>query len=51
MSTFDILDKDSKERFFEESFLLADVKSNIVVEMPVLTMSNADVDFPAQDLQ
>ncbi len=48
--TFSILDKDSRERFFEEGFLLADVKPDIVLEMPFLTISNADVDFHTWDL-
>ncbi len=43
-------DKDGRETFFEESFLLADVRPNIVLEMSFLTMSNADVDFQARDL-
>ncbi len=51
VSTFFMSDKDDRERFFEESFLLADVKSDIVLGMPFLTMSNANVDFQAQDLQ
>ncbi len=44
-------DKDGRERFFEKSFLLADVSPDIVLGMPFLTMSNADVDFQARDLQ
>ncbi len=44
-------DKDSKERFFEESILLTDVIPSIVLRMPFLTMSNDDVDFQAQNLQ
>ncbi len=51
VSTFSVSDKDGRERFFEESFLLADVKPDIVLAMPFLTMSNADVDFQARDLQ
>ncbi len=51
VSTFSVLDKDGRERFFEESFLLADVKPNIVFKMPFLTISNVDVDFQARDLQ
>ena len=51
VSTFFILDKDGRGRFFEESFLLADIKPEIVLEMPFLTMSNADVDFQARNLQ
>ncbi len=45
VSTFSVLDKDDKEKYFEESFLLADIKLNVVPGMPFLTMSNADVDF------
>ncbi len=45
--TFSVSDKNGKERFFEESFLLADVKPDLVLEMSFLTMSNVDVDFQA----
>ncbi len=51
VSTFSMSDKDEKERFFQKSFLLADVKPDRVLRMPFLTMSNADVDFQARDLQ
>ena len=51
VSTFFVLDHDGRERFFEENFLLADVKLNIVLGILFLIMSNADVDFQAQDLQ
>ena len=45
--TFFILDKDNKERFLEKSFLLANVKLNIVFEMLFLTISNINIDFQA----
>ncbi len=51
VSIFSVSDKDGRERFFEKSFLLADVRLDIVLEMPFLTMGNADIDFQAQDLQ
>ncbi len=51
VSTFSMSDKDGRERFFEESFLLADIKPDIVLGMPFLTISNADVDFQPRDLQ
>ncbi len=51
VSTFSMSDKDGREKFLEKSFLLADVKSDIVLGMPFLTMSNADVNFQAWDLQ
>ena len=51
VSTFSLLDKDSWERFFEKNFLLTDVKRELVLGMSFLTMSNADIDFQAQNLQ
>ena len=51
VSIFSILNKDDKKRFFEESFLLANVKLDTVLKMFFLTMSNADIDFYARDLQ
>ena len=51
VSTFSVLDKDGKERFFEESFLLANVKPDIVLRILFLTMNNVNIDFEAQDLQ
>ena len=50
VSTFFVSDKDGKEKFFEKSFLLADVNLDIVLKMPFLIMSNAEVDFQAWDL-
>ena len=50
VSTFSLLDKDGRKRFFEENFLLADVKLDIVLEISFLTISNADVDFQAWNL-
>ena len=51
VSIFFMADKDDKERFFEKSFLLADVKPDIVLGMLFLIMSNIDIDFQARDLQ
>ena len=51
VSIFFLSDKDSWKKFFEESFLLADVKPGVVFGMPFLTMSNADIDFQARNLQ
>ena len=51
VSNFFILDKDGKERFFEKSFLLANVNPDIILGMFKLTMSEADIDFQARDLQ
>ncbi len=51
VSTFSISDKNRRERFFEESFLLANVRPDIVLRMPFLIISNADVNFQARDLK
>ena len=48
--TFSMSDKNNIERFFEESFLLADVNLNVVLKMVFRTMSNADIDFQAWEL-
>ena len=45
VSIFSVLNKDGKERFFKESFLLVDVKPKTVFGIPFLIMSNADVNF------
>ena len=45
-----MLDKEGKEKFFEESFLLANVKPDIVFRMPFLTINNTDIDFQARNL-
>ncbi len=47
---FFVLEKDGRERFFEESFLLANVKLHIVLKIPFPTMSNTDIDFQARNL-
>ena len=46
-----MLNKDGKKKFFEQSFLLADVKPDVVLGMPFLIMSNADINFQARNLQ
>ena len=47
ISIFSILNKDKRERFFEKSFLLANVNLDVELKMLFLTMSNVDVDFQA----
>ncbi len=42
---FSVLDKDSKVIFFKRSFLLVDIKPNIVLEMFFLTISNTNINF------
>ena len=51
VSTFSVADKDDREKFFKNSFLFADVKPNIELKISFLTISHANIDFYAWDLQ
>ena len=50
VSTFFLLNKDGQKRLLKESFLLADVKPNIVLGIPFLTINNIDINFQARNL-
>ena len=45
VAAFSVEDKANQVRFFEETFLVANVNPEIVLGMPFLTLSGADVDF------
>lgn len=45
VSIFSMLDKNGKKRLFEKSFVLANVKLDVVFEMFFFIMSNADINF------
>ena len=47
---FQVEDKLGRARFFEETFLLADISAKVVLGMPYLTLSNADVQFVEKEL-
>ena len=47
VSTFSILNKDNREKFFKENYLLANVKLDVVLGMSFLIISNIDIDFQA----
>ena len=48
VSTFSMLDKDDRERLFEESCLLANVKSETMLEILFLIINKAEVYFQAR---
>ena len=50
VAAFSVADKANRVRFFEETFLVANVSPEVVLGMPFLTLSNADVDFSSRDL-
>ena len=45
LASFQIKDTFEKARFFQKTFLLADLNIEIVLEMLFLTLSNADIKF------
>ena len=48
---FFILDKDNRERFFKKSFILTDIKLDIVLRIFFLIINNTNIDFQAQNLK
>ena len=45
LTRFSVQDSLGRVRFFEETFLLADTSMEVVLGMPFLSLSNADVEF------
>ena len=43
LATFQMKDKLGKARFFQETFLVANINAKIVLGIPFLTFSNADI--------
>ena len=50
VTTFSVTDKANRVRFFEKTFLVANISPKIVLGMPFLTLSGADVDFLGREL-
>ena len=50
LASFQVEDKLGRARFFQELFLLADTTVEVVLGMPFLTLSNADVLFSEREL-
>ena len=51
VAAFSVEDKANRVRFFEETFLVANVSPEVVFEIPFLTLSSADVDLSGRKLQ
>ena len=45
IADFQVEDKANRPRFFQETFLVADTKFEVILRMPFLKISNADVSF------
>ena len=50
VAAFSVVDKANRERFFEKTFLVANVSPELVLGMPFLTLSGADIDFSDREL-
>ena len=50
LADFQVEDKLGKARFFQETFLLADISAEVVLDMLFLTLSNANVQFVEKEL-
>ena len=50
LANFQVEDKLGRAWFFQETFLLADISMEVVLGMPFLTLSNADVQFVEKEL-
>ena len=51
VAAFSMTDKANRVRFFEETFLVANVSPKVVLGMPFLTLSGADVDSLGRELR
>ena len=50
IADFQLEDKASRPKFFQETFLVANTKFEVILEMPFLKISNADVSFCEETL-
>ena len=48
--TFSVIDQADRVKFFEKTFLVANVSPDMIFGMPFLILSSADVDFPKKEL-
>ena len=51
ITSFSMTDQANKIRFFEETFLVANISTDMVLEISFLTLSDTDVNFLKRELQ
>ena len=51
VAAFSVTDKANQVRFFEETFLVANVSLDVTLEMPFLILGGANVDFLDRELR
>ena len=50
IADFQVEDKANRPRFFQETFLVADTKFEVILGIPFLKISNTDVSFDEETL-
>ena len=50
IAAFQVVDKLGCSWFFQETFLLANISMEVVLGMPFLSLSNADIQFAEKEL-
>ena len=50
VAAFSVTDQASRIKFFEKTFLVANISSDVVLGMLFLILSGADIDFPKKEL-
>ena len=50
VAAFSVTSQANRIRFFEKTFLVANVSPEVILGMPFLTLSSADIDFPKRKL-
>ena len=50
IADFQVKDKLGRARFFQESFVLAETSMEVVLKMPFLALSNANIQFTEKEL-
>ena len=50
VAAFSVIDQADRVRFFEETFLVANVSPDVVLRMSFITLSGVDVNFPKRKL-
>ena len=45
LASFKVEDKLEKPQFFQKTFLLANLNIKVILSMPILTLSNANIQF------
>lgn len=50
LASFQVKDKLGRDRFFQNIFLVADTSIEVILRMPFLALSNADVSFTKREL-